>query len=59
MKTLLSFLSDVKMELGKVHWPTTQQTIRYTWLVIGVSVATALYLGAWDYIFGVLLKNII
>ncbi|MEK7120434.1 MAG: preprotein translocase subunit SecE, partial [Patescibacteria group bacterium] len=42
---------DVKNELGKVNWPTRQQTLRYTAAVILISVAVALFLGLWDYIF--------
>ena len=47
----VQYFKDVKNELGKVNWPTRQQTLRYTAAVILISVAVALFLGLWDYIF--------
>ncbi len=46
----ISFLKEVWEELGKVAWPTREQTIRYTILVILVAVAVGLFLGGLDYI---------
>lgn len=46
----ISFLKEVKEELAKVTWPTREQTIRYTVLVIIVAVAVGLFLGGLDYI---------
>ena len=45
------------MELKKVNWPTRQETLRYSLIVIGISVAVAIYLGGLDLIFNRLLKN--
>ena len=42
-----------------VSWPTRQQTISYTAVVIGVSIATAVYLGLWDYLFAAIIQKII
>ncbi len=50
MKNPISFLKEVKEELGKVAWPSREQTIRYTILVIIVAVAVGLFLGGLDYI---------
>lgn len=47
---VFSFLKEVKEELGKVAWPSREQTIRYTILVIIVAVAVGLFLGGLDYI---------
>lgn len=49
MKPLL-FLQEVREELDKVVWPTREQTIRYTILVIIVTVAVGLILGGLDYV---------
>ena len=46
----LNFLKEVKEELAKVAWPTREQTIRYTVLVIIIAVVTGLFLGGLDYI---------
>jgi preprotein translocase subunit SecE len=46
-------------EMKKVTWPTKKETINYTILVIGVSLAVAIFLGALDYIFEFILQLII
>ena len=56
---MMQYLKDVQSEMRHVSWPTRSQTIAYTSVVIGVSVATALYLGAWDYIFSAIIQKII
>lgn len=50
MNKPISFLKEVYEELGKVSWPTREQTIRYTILVIIVAVVVGLFLGGLDYI---------
>ena len=50
MPNIFSFLKEVKEELGKVAWPSREQTIRYTVLVILVAVGVGLFLGGLDYI---------
>lgn len=37
--------------MAKVKWPTKSDTINYTVVVIGVSLAVAAFLGALDFIF--------
>lgn len=49
--SLFQYIRDTQGELRHVAWPTRTQTIVYTVLVAGVSVAVALYLGLFDYIF--------
>lgn len=50
MPNIFGFFNEVKEELGKVAWPSREQTIRYTVLVIIVAVAVGLFLGGLDYI---------
>ncbi len=50
MPNIFVFLKEVREELFKVAWPTREQTIRYTILVIAVAVAVGAFLGALDYI---------
>ncbi len=50
MPNVLGFLNEVKEELIKVAWPSREQTIRYTVLVILVAVVVGLFLGGLDYI---------
>lgn len=44
------FLKEVRIELAKVVWPSRTETIKYTLTVIVFSLATALILGAFDYL---------
>ena len=46
-----NYFKEVKVEMAKVKWPTRQETINYTIVVIGVSLAVAAFLGALDFIF--------
>lgn len=46
----VSFLKEVKEELSKVVWPTREQTVRYTILVITVAVVVGLFLGGLDFL---------
>lgn len=49
MTRVFQFFRDVRMELGKVVWPSRSETIRYTVTVIIFSVVIAIILGAADY----------
>lgn len=51
------FLREARLELKKINWPTRQETIKYTLIVIGVSAAVALFLGGLDFIFSFILTN--
>jgi len=48
---IITFLKEVKVELKKVNWPTRKQAIKYTLIVIGVSLVVAIFLGGLDFIF--------
>lgn len=42
------FVSEVVAELKKVTWPTRQETIKLTLVVITVSIAIGLFVGGLD-----------
>jgi len=46
---ITQFLKEVKVELAKVSWPTRNQTILYTLVVIGISLFFAAFLGLLDF----------
>jgi preprotein translocase SecE subunit len=48
MNKLVTYLKETRAELDHITWPTQQQTIIYTGLVIALSVAIGIYLGALD-----------
>jgi len=52
LEKIKNYFKEVKVEMSKVDWPSKDTTINYTLIVIGVSAATAVFLGALDYIFG-------
>jgi len=56
---IIVFLKEVKTEMKKVNWPTRQETIRYTLIVIGISVVVAAFLGSLDLLFTFLLNKFI
>ncbi len=56
MTKLLQFLQEAYAELRRVTWPTREQVVQYTILVIIISLITALILGALDYIFGGIIR---
>lgn len=56
---IATFLEEVKLEVKKVNWPTRQQTIRYTLIVLGISFMIAVFLGGLDFLFTKLLEKFI
>lgn len=48
---IIGFLKDVRSELGKVVWPTRQQTIQLTVLVLVISIIIGAYIAGLDFIF--------
>ncbi len=48
IKNRPQFASSVVEEMKKVTWPTRQETVRLTIVVIGISLIIALYIGIID-----------
>lgn len=46
----VSFLKEVREEVKKVVWPSRQETIRMTAIVVGASAVVGIYLTMLDYI---------
>ncbi len=59
MEKVINFLKQVKQELKKVTWPSKEEAIKYTTIVIGSSFVIALLLGGFDWIFSQLLMKFI
>lgn len=57
--SLFTYIKDTRAEMKHVTWPTKSQAINYTLLVIGLSVATALVLGVFDFLFSSGIQKII
>ncbi|MBM3250699.1 MAG: preprotein translocase subunit SecE [Candidatus Nealsonbacteria bacterium] len=50
-KKIVIFLKEVRLEIKKVNWPTKKELVRYTLIIVGVSVAVAIFLGGLDIFF--------
>ncbi|QQG52801.1 MAG: preprotein translocase subunit SecE [Candidatus Falkowbacteria bacterium] len=59
MNKLTNYLKESVSEMKKVTWPTKKETYNYTILVIGISLAVAVFLGALDFIFNLGLQFIV
>ncbi len=57
IKRLSLYLQEVKREFKRVNWPTRKEATRYTLIVIGMSLAAAIFLGAFDFLFTYLLER--
>ena len=51
IQRLTDYLKSARLEVKNVNWPTRRETVRFTVLVIGISLAIAAYLGALDFVF--------
>ncbi len=58
-QTPVSFFKEVREELKKVVWPTKEEVIRLTGVVILVSVIVGLFLGGADFILTKLIEVLI
>lgn len=56
---LTSFLQESRQEILRVNWPTRQETVRLTLVVIVISLLVATLLGAFDFLFAYLLQLIV
>ncbi len=50
---------DIKSELKKVVWPSREEAINLSTIVIAVSIAVGMFLGGTDFIFSWLIQRII
>jgi preprotein translocase subunit SecE len=51
-----AFIGDVRDELKKVTWPSREETIRLTLVVIVISLIIGLYVGIIDILFAKVLE---
>ncbi len=59
MDKFITFLREVRVELGKVTWPSRQQLLAYTGVVLGLCLFFALFLGGLDTVFGWVLNRLV
>ena len=56
---LIEYIKDVRAELVHVKWPTKKATFNFSLVVVALSILTAMYLGAFDFLFAEIIKGII
>jgi preprotein translocase subunit SecE len=59
MSNLSNYFKATIAEMKQVSWPTQKQAFMYTGLVILISVIVSLFLGAFDFAFGELVKTLV
>jgi preprotein translocase subunit SecE len=55
----IRYLRGTRSELKKVTWPTRQEAQNLTYIVLGVTVAFAVFLGLLDWVFTQLFQLIL
>lgn len=48
---IVNYIKSAIEEMKKVTWPTKKETRNYTFLVIGMCIGMAVFLGGLDFIF--------
>ncbi|MBI5037887.1 MAG: preprotein translocase subunit SecE [Candidatus Kerfeldbacteria bacterium] len=56
---IISYIRESRDELKKVLWPSKAETVKYTLLVVGISLGVALFLGAVDFGLNLLVEKLI
>lgn len=56
---IVQYLRDTRAELQKVTWPTREEAINLTWIVLLTTFFMAAVLGLADYLFGRLFSLVI
>lgn len=59
MNKLINYLRGSREELAKVSWPNRETIVQHSMVVIGVSVAVAIFLGLIDYVLNMGLETLI
>lgn len=59
MAKVTEFIGEVKREVAKVTWPTKQETVRATIMVMIMAVIAAIFFFAVDSIIGLGIREII
>ena len=59
MKAVITYFRESWLELGKISWPSREQTVRLTIAVIIFSIILAGFIGAVDFGLATLVKKVI
>lgn len=59
MSRFIQYLRETKAELVHVRWPSREQAIGFTLLVIVISILTAVLLGFFDYLLSLIIQKFV
>lgn len=59
MQPIITFVQDAIVELRQVRWPTRQQAVRLSIIVIAFTLASTVALGALDFGLSELLRKLL
>ena len=51
------FFREVWVEMKKVSWLSRKEVLRYTMIVLAVTISVAAFLGGLDYIFSTIIRS--
>lgn len=55
---MTKYLGEVRTELRKTTWPTRQELIAQTQVVLGLLIVVGVFIAAWDTILGALVSGL-
>ena len=53
------FFKEVWVEMKRVSWLSRNEVVKYTLIVLGVTVGAAIFLGGLDYLFTAMIKTFV
>lgn len=56
---IFRYFKETRAEVRKVSWPTRQEALRLTLVVLAVTISMAIILGALDYLFSQLIGFVV
>lgn len=56
---LVRYFKETRAELRKVTWPTPEEAKNLTLIIVAVTIAMAVFLGLFDYLFQVVVAGVI
>ncbi len=56
---IADYIKETRVEMKHVKWPTTNQAIAFTSIVILLSIVVAAFLGVFDYLFSLVIQHIL
>jgi preprotein translocase subunit SecE len=56
---LVRYFKDTRAEIAKVTWPTREEGLRLTWVVLVVTVIATILIFGIDFLFGLLVRLIV